>query len=268
MRAPRVHKTPTMTTPVTTSKKPQDRAQCVAKGVEAAKPGPKLDLKDKFQASAAPCPEPDLTAPPKGMPGWLHHVWDLMFGNTENKLFQIKMNLIHFKDVLLNLVTVLETGPLQPLFTLIEKVGGLISGGFSRFKGLSAEGGAIGKVAGFLGKCAKPAQRVLGASFRFLERTAPIFGWLTTVQDGYKAIIFQGDKRSSGQRKFYGWATFALSAIGATASTIGAWAATGAAVTLPTGFGAVTLGTVAIVAFGLSLLTGWLGSRAAKLQKA
>jgi hypothetical protein len=252
-----------MPTPgVTSSSKPQDRAACAAKVVVAAKQ-PQLDVKDSFKSSAAPCPEPDLTAPPKGLPGWLHHVWDLMFGNTENKVFQIKMNLIHFKDVVVNLMTVMETGPLQPIFTLIDKLGALLSGAFSRFKGLSAEGNGLGKVLGFLGKVAKPVQRVLGVAFRFLERTAPIFGWLTAVQDGYKAFVYQGDQRSSGQRKFYGWATFALSAIGATASTIGVWATTGAAATLPTAFGPVTLGTVAIVAFGLSLLTNWLAKKAA-----
>lgn len=239
---------------------------CPVKLDVAVKPGAKLDVKDTFKSSAAvqACPEPDLTAPPKGLPGWLHHVWDMLFGNTENKLFQIKMNLIHFKDVVVNLMTVMETGPLQPIFTLVDKLGALVSGGFSRFKGLSAEGNAFGKVLGFLGKVAKPVQRALGVTFRFLERTAPIFGWLTAVQDGYKAFVYQDDKHSTTRRKVLGWTTFGLSTIGAIASTVGAWAATGAAATLPTGFGPVTLGTVAIVCFGLSLLTNWMASREAK----
>ena len=215
---------------------------------------------------AVPEPEPELLAAPREAKGWLRTLWNLMFGNTENKWFQIKVNLIHFKDLLLGVMQALQAGPLSPLFTVVEKVGALFAGTTARLRGVgvTAESGLGSRAMAWLGRAAAPATRVGAVAFKWLERGAPLFGMLVAVQDLYKAAMLQGDGQIGAGRKAFAWATFALSAVGATASTVAAWSATGAAVALPTGIGSVGLGTIAIVCFGLSLLTGWLGSRLAK----
>lgn len=215
-------------------------------------------------------PEPELFGPPKAATGFWRTLWNLMFGNTENKWFQIKFNLIHFKDVLMGLMQALQAGPLSPLFTLTDKVGAFAAGTLSRLRGsaVGAESGAIARLFGALGRAASPIGKLLAIALKGLERAAPIFGMLVAVQDLYKAALLQGDDRVSADRKVFAWATFGFSAVGAAASTVAAWSALGAAVAVPIGIGSLGLGTIAIGCFGLSLITGWLGARLAKEEKA
>lgn len=194
---------------------------------------------------------------------WTDHVRNFMFGNVENKLFQIKLNLVRFKDVLFALATWVQTGPLQPLFTLLDKVGGLFSAGLARLQGRAAlDAVAVGpsrlsRATQWVKGASRPIGRICAVSMKWLERSAPIFGWLVAGQDLYEATKLQCDGRSPTNRRFLGWTTAALSAVGAMASTLSAWSigSAGAA------GGSPVLATVAIVAFGLSLLTGWLASR-------
>ncbi len=221
------------------------------------------DTRVKTQAAE---PEPELLAAPKGATGWVRALWNMMFGNTENKLFQIKFNLIHFKDILMGFMQMLQSGPLAPLFTLTDKVGAFLAGTLARLNGSAAgaESGVMSRAFAGLGRMAAPVANIARIAFKWLERAAPVFGLLVAVQDLYKAAALQGDAKVSGDRKVFAWATFLFSAVGATASTIAAWSALGAVIAVPVGIGSVGLGTVAIVCFGLSLLTGWLGSRLAK----
>lgn len=223
---------------------------------------------DTIVKTRTPEPEPELLAPPKGATGWVRTLWNMMFGNTENKLFQIKFNLIHFKDLLMGLMQALQAGPLAPLFHVTDKIGAFLAGGTARLQTTAAEGGVLGRALGALGRVAAPVAQVGRVAFKWLERSAPVFGMLVAVQDLYKATLLQGDEKISGDRKVMAWATFAFSAIGATASTVAAWSAVGAAIAVPLGIGSVGLGTIAIACFALSLLTGWLGSRLAKEQAA
>lgn len=222
-----------------------------------AKPTPTTTPKPTTTTAAKPVVASKPTATtegeaPKGWAGWLR---DFFFGNIENKFFQIKVNLMH-------IVTTLQTGPLQPLFTLIERFGALISAGQVRLLGGTA---SMAQRTSLLGRLVRAVYVPLGAGIkvgvRFLERTAPLFGWLVTGQDVYAAVKVQGDEKATNYKKGLTWASAGFSAIGATASTIVAWCLTGAAATAPTGVGPAALGTIAILCFGASLLTGWLARR-------
>lgn len=242
------------------------------KAVVAA-PLPKAEIRgDRFLPSRPHTPTPiraaepeELLEAPKDAPGWLRTVWNMFLGNTENKAFQVKLNLIHYKNIGLTFIGWLQTGPLAPVTTLVEKVGGLVTGTVARFRGLAAadaaEAGLMGKVAGAVSKAASPVGRVLGIAFKWLERTAPIFGALTAVQDVYRAVGFQKDAGSTTGRKALGWATAALSTVGAIASTCAAWSAAGAVLTSWTGIGPAAFGTIAICCFLASMGSNWITSR-------
>ena len=216
-------------------------------------------------APAKPKPAPSPAPAEEGEKGVLHRFWDLMFGNVENKLFQIKFNLIYFKDAVLAFSTAAQAGPFGPLFTFVDKVGGLASGVLTRLRGTAAamaqRSANFGKLYAWFGRAAAPLRAAGAVTLKWLERSAPLFGWLVAVQDLITAIKRQGEAQISGGRKVLSWATFGFSAIGATASTIAAWCTVGAAASAPTGIGPVGLGTIAIACFGLSLLCGWLGGR-------
>lgn len=225
--------------------------------------------RDQFtRTKATPQNKPDehevMQAPEKA-PGWVKRLWDLTFGNVENKLFQIKLNLLQFKDVVIGLIQTLESGPLQPLFNVVENVGGWISGLLTGARAAARDTAAgsskLGRAIAVLGSAFKPLKAVGAVVAKGLERTAPIFGWLTAFQDTWRAIGFQTDKDAPLKEKVMRWATAGLSIVGATASSIAAWGAVGAAIAAPTGIGGATLGTIAIVAFGLSILTGWAANR-------
>ena len=234
------------------------------------RPAPPAPPASKAPADApeAPGAEPELLAPPKEAKGWVRTLWNLMFGNTENKWFQIKVNLVHYKDVVLGVMQALQSGPLSPLFTVVDKVGALFAGTTARLRGVgvTAESGLGARALAALGRAASPLTKLGAMAFKWLERGAPLFGILVAVQDLYKAAMLQGDGKVGADRKVFAWATFAFSTVGATASAIAAWSAVGATVAVPLGFATVGLGTIAIACFGLSLLTGWLGARLAKEQ--
>lgn len=201
---------------------------------------------------------------PKAEPAQPHgFLYRLFFGNEENKLFQIKVNLIHFKDILMGVWGAVQAGPLAPLFTIFDKLGGGITAGLARLqtRALAHEATALSRTLAWFGRAAGPTRTVAGVTAKWLERSAPLFGWLVAVQDLVKAVRVQGNEKVGGAKKTLAWATFGLSVIGSVASTAAAWGAAGALVTAATGLAAPALGAIAIGCFALSLLTGWLATR-------
>lgn len=192
--------------------------------------------------------------------GWFY---TMLFGNEENKLFQIKANLLHFKDIVVGLWGALQAGPLAPFFSLFDKLGAGITAGLARLqtRALATEANALTKTLAWFGRAAGPIRTVATVGLKWLERSAPLFGWLVAVQDLMKAMRVQDNEKVGGVKKTLAWTTFALSVIGSVASTAAAWGAVGALVTAATGLAAPALGAIAISCFALSLLTGWLATR-------
>lgn len=192
--------------------------------------------------------------------GWLYRMF---FGNEENKLFQIKANLIHFKDIVMGFWATVQAGPLAPLFNLFDNLGAGITAGLARLqtRAMANEASALTKTLAWLGRAAGPVRTVATVGLKWLERSAPLFGWLVAAQDLAKAVRVQGNEKVGAGKKALAWTTFALGVIGSVASTAAAWGAVGAAVTAATGLGIPALGAIAIGCFALSLLTGWLSTR-------
>lgn len=214
---------------------------------------------DKLVASSAKPLEDVLNGNTKKH-GWFY---ELLFGNEENKLFQIKANLLHFKDIVMGLWGALQAGPLAPLFSVFDKLGAGITAGLARLqtRALATEANALTKTLAWFGRAAGPIRTVATVGLKWLERSAPLFGWLVAVQDLTKAIRVQDNQKVGGVKKTLAWTTFALSVIGSVASTAAAWGAVGALVTAATGLAAPALGAIAIGCFAASLLTGWLATR-------
>lgn len=182
---------------------------------------------------------------------------DFYLGNTENKLFMLKFNSLHFKEKLLSLANSAESGPVAKAVGGVKKAFGKLGQIKAKVAGKMAEGGAE---AGFLAKALGSVGKVGGVVLRGFEKIAPAFGWLVAGQDSVSAVKSFSDKHATGLRRGLLSATAVFSLVGAGASTLALSGAAMAAI----GATPALLGAVAIGCFGGSLLTGFLASKQKK----
>jgi hypothetical protein len=220
---------------------PKEAAPAIARDAVVVK-----TTTDDTPAQAAPKPEEKKSLFKKFV--------EVYFGNTENKLFMLKFNSLHFKEKVLSTLNAVESGPIAKVVDFakggLAKLGALKSAVFGKLAAAGGEAGFFSKAMGKVGK-------VGGVAFKFMEKAAPFFGWLVAGQDAVGAVKSYNDPKSSGLRRGLLTATAGFSIVGAAASTVALSAAAMAAV----GVSAPLLGGVAIACFAGSLLTGWLASR-------